>query len=183
MTHSVDDGFNPLTVTFDVIGPSSVIDGATWLFDGGDTAETAGTSSITYTFVNPGEITVHVIVIARDESSGNYEFDIPITVLPDVNLIVSSFAIDTELTAGGLETISAIIQNIGSDTLTGEGSGAVIPHIDVGYYLSTDDNISVDDIFIGDTSIFISAFFTGTDVVFGVQSLAPGENYQYDHQF
>ena len=94
----------------------------------------------------------------------------------NVNLIVSSFAIDTEVTPGDWETVSAIIQNIGTDPL--EGSG----HIDIGYYLSTDNVITVDDIYIGDTSVAIGDSFTQSDVSFGFESLSPGENYQYDHQ-
>ena len=176
VTASVDEGFNPLTVTFDVRGPSIIISGATWDFGDDEEVQTIGASSITHTFVNPGKVTVLVTVIARDSSSGDFKFDIPINVLPDVNLIVSSFAIDTEVTPGGLETISAIIQNIGADTFTAHAL------IDVGYYLSTDDIITVDDILIGDTSIFVGDFFTNSDIPFGVQSLAPGENYQYDHQ-
>ena len=180
VTASVNEGFNPLTVTFDVRGPDIIISGATWDFGDDEEAQTIGASSITHTFVNPGKVTVLVTVIARDSSSGDFKFDIPINVLPDVNLIVSSFAIDTEVTPGGLETISAIIQNIGTDTFT--GSGAATTHIEVGYYLSTDDNITVDDIFIGDTSIFTGSFFSAGDISFGFQALAPGANYQYNHQ-
>ncbi len=192
VTASVDEGLIPLTVTFDVRGPSIIITGATWDFGDGEEAETIGKSSISHTFVNPGQPIVRVTVIARDPSSGNFEFQIPITVLsdtelpdtelPNVNLIVSSFAIDTEVTPGDWETVSAIIQNIGTDTFTAEGINTAIAHIDVGYFLSTDDIITVDDIFIGDTSISIGTFFTNSDIPFGVQSLAPGEIYQYDHQ-
>ena len=192
VTASVDEGLIPLTVTFDVHGPSIIISGAMWNFGDGEEAQTFRKLSISHTFVNPGEVIVLVEVIARDSSSENFQFQIPITVLsdtelpdtelPDVNLIVSSFAIDTEVTPGDWETVSAIIQNIGTDTFTAEGIPSAIVHIDVGYYLSTDDIITVDDIFIGDTSIHIGAFFTQSDIPFGVQSLAPGENYQYDHQ-
>ncbi|MCH8867936.1 MAG: PKD domain-containing protein [Proteobacteria bacterium] len=180
VTASVNEGFNPLTVTFDVRGPSIIISGATWDFGDDEEVQTICASSITHTFVNPGRIIVGVTVNASDPSSGDFIFEIPINVLPNVNLIVSSFAIDTDLTPGGLETISAIIQNIGTDTFT--QFETPFAHIDVGYYLSTDDIITVDDIFIGDTSIFVGAFFTGSDIPFGVQSLAPGEIYQYDHQ-
>jgi hypothetical protein len=100
----------------------------------------------------------------------------PVAEAPDVNLVVSSFAIDTEVTPGDWETVSAIIQNIGTDPL--EGSG----HIDIAYFLSMDDVITVDDIYIGDTSIAIGDSFTQSDVPFGFESLSPGENYQYDHQ-
>jgi len=182
VTASVDEGFNPLTVTFNVSGPSIIISGAMWDFDDGETAQTFGKSSISHTFVNSGEVNVLVEVIARDSSSENFIFQIPITVIPNINLIVSSFAIDTEVSPGGFETVSAIIQNVGTDTFSAGGINTAIPHIDVGYYLSTDDVITVDDIFIGDTSIFVGNFFTNSDIPFGVQSLAPGEIYQYDHQ-
>jgi hypothetical protein len=95
--------------------------------------------------------------------------------LPDVNLVITSFAIDNLLTPGSFETVSAIVQNTGSDPLQGSGS------ISVGYYLSTDDIITVDDILIGDTSIAIGDFFQAGDISFGVESLAPGQNYQFDH--
>jgi PKD repeat protein len=182
VTATVLEGFTPLNVTFHVGGPSSVIAGVTWDFDDGETAQTTGTSSISHTFVTPGKVTVSATVNTTSALSGDFEFKIPLTVLPNVNLIVSSFAIDTEVTPRGLETVSAIIQNVGTDTFTVEGIDTAIAHIDVGYYLSTDDIITVDDIFIGDTSIFIGDFFTRSDIPFGVQSLAPGENYQYDHQ-
>ena len=98
-----------------------------------------------------------------------------VDLMPDVNLVVASFAIDSLLTPGSFETVSAIVQNIGSDPLQGSGS------INVGYYLSTDNVITVDDILIGDTSIAIGDFFQAGDISFGVESLAPGENYQFDH--
>ena len=187
-TASETEGLNPLSVTFDVSGPSLHIDGATWVIEfddldetfGGETLtqriETRGSDSLTHTFTTPGPYTVTVKVHFSDPSTGDSIFEIPITVFPDVNLVVSSFAIDDEVTPGGLETISAIIQNVGINAL--EGSG----HIDVGYYLSTDDIITVDDILIGDTSIVIGDSFTQDDVPFGFETLSPGENYQYDHQ-
>ncbi len=180
VTASVHEGFNPLDVTFNVSGLSGVNVDVTWDFGDGETAETTGNSSISHTFTTPGNVTVLVTINDRTSTSGDLEFRIPLTVLPDVNLVVSSFAIDTEVTPGSLETISAIIQNIGTDTFT--QIETALAHIDVGYYLSTDDNITVDDIYIGDTSIFVGSFFTGSDIPFGFQSLAPGENYQYDHQ-
>lgn len=180
VTASVHEGFNPLDVTFKVSGLSGVNADVTWDFGDGETAGTTGNSSISHTFTTPGNVAVLVTINGRTSTSGDLEFRIPLTVLPDVNLVVSSFAIDTEVTPGSLETISAIIQNIGTDTFTQVETG--LAHIDVGYYLSTDDNITVDDIYIGDTSIFVGSFFTGSDIPFGFQSLAPGENYQYDHQ-
>ena len=99
-----------------------------------------------------------------------------VNVLPDVNLVVSSLAIDREVTAGSLETVSAIIQNIGSETLDASG------WLHVGYYLSTDSNITVDDIYIGDTSIAIGDFFEHEKLPFNTQKLGPGQSYQYDHQ-
>jgi len=178
VTASVEEGFNPLTVTFDVRSPSGAIDRVEWSI-GDDKVETTGNASVPYIYVNPGKKSVGVTAFATDPLSEDYEFELTINVLPNVNLVVSSFAIDTEVTPGSLETISAIIQNIGTDMFTQDGADR---HIDVGYYLSADDNITVDDIYIGDTSIFIGEFFTGSDLPFGFQSLAPGENYQYDHQ-
>jgi len=182
VTASPDEGFAPLTATFNVVGPRNEIAGVTWDFGDGDIAQTIGTSSISHTFVVPGVVNVRAIVhpIATS-SSGPAEFNIPLNVWPRVNLIVSSFAIDDELTPGGFETVSAIIQNIGADRFTQEGFDFP-SHITVGYYLSTDDIITVDDILIGDTSILIGNSFTSDDISFGVQSLAPGENYQYVHQ-
>jgi hypothetical protein len=185
VTPSTHEGFAALTVTFNVVGPKNEIAGVTWDFGDGDIAQTIGTSSISHTFVRPGDVIVVATVnpIATS-SSGPAVFPILLKVLPDVNLIVSSFAIDTEVTPGGFETVSAIIQNIGANTFTeATKAGVNFPaHITVGYYLSTDDIITVDDIFIGDTSIVIGESFTSDDISFGVQSLAPGENYQYVHQ-
>ena len=181
VTASVQEGFNPLDVTFDVSGLTSasgrtgVTANVTWDFGDGETAATNGNSTISHTFTTPGEVTVIVNI-------ENREFRIPITVFPNINLVVSSFAIDTEVTPNGLETVSAIIQNIGTDTFTGNNVGTVDVHIDVGYFLSTDDIITVDDIYIGDTSVVIGDSFTQNDVPFGFESLSPNENYQYDHQ-
>jgi len=179
---SVQEGFNPLDVTFDVSGLDSTTDVVTWDFGDGDTAETNGNSSISHTFVTAGNVNVLVTVSDGFETSEDIQLRIPITVLPDVNLVVSSFAIDTETTPRGYETISAIIQNVGTDTFTAEGINTAIAHINVGYYLSTDDIITVDDIYIGDTSVVIGDSFTQNDVSFGFELLSPLQNYQYDHQ-
>jgi len=176
VTASVQEGFNPLNVTFNVSSPIGCIEKVDWRFGEGDVVVTTGNASVSHIYVNPGAKSVAVIGTAADPLSENYEFNIPINVLPNVNLIVSSFAIDTDLTPGGLETVSAIIQNIGTDPL--EGSG----HIDIAYYLSTDNVITVDDIYIGDTSVVIGDSFTQNDVPFGFELLSPLENYQYDHQ-
>jgi hypothetical protein len=182
VTASVQEGFNPLDVTFDVSGLSSVTADVTWDFGDGETAVTNGNSTISHTFTTPGEVTVIVNIDNWVSLPENREFRIPLSVFPDVNLVVSSFAIDTEVTPNGLETVSAIIQNIGTDTFTGNNVGTVDVHIDVGYFLSKDDIVTVDDIYIGDTSILIGTFFAAGDLAFGFESLAPGENYQFDHQ-
>ena len=176
VTASVQEGFNPLNVTFNVSSPSGCIDNVNWSFGDGEGAETTGNSSVSHIYVNPGAKPVSVTAIAADPLSEDYEFNLRINVLPNVNLIVSSFAIDTEVSPGNFETVSAIIQNIGTDPL--EGSG----HIDIAYYLSTDNVITVDDIYIGDTSVAIGDSFTQNDVSFGFESLSPLQNYQYDHQ-
>ena len=180
VTPSVTEGIPPLSVTFDVDGKVALTEPAIWDFDDGTTFESVGTRSVSHTFLESRTYNVtasfgaigsdHLIVVAT-----------PITVSQNVNLIVSSFAIDTEVTPGGLETISAIIQNIGTDTFTGDNIQADV-HIDVGYFLSTDDIVTVDDIYIGDTSILIGVVPAAGDLAFGFETLAPGENYQFDHQ-
>ena len=170
------EGLVPLDVTFTVNG--EFVENVVWDFGDGQTTGTGGTDSVTHTFVEPGQLTVNAAVTAKTSyiDVETFNFVVPINVIPDVNLIVQSFAIDTEVTPLGLETVSAIIQNIGVSALTGSG------HIDVGYFLSTDDVITVDDIYIGDTSIVIGDSFNQAEVPFGFEQLSPGENYQYDHQ-
>lgn len=188
ITPSVVNGIAPLDVIFNVSG-ANVLTGLNWDYGDGDTEETIGSSPVLHTFGTPGEFIVSVRGGTIDVFSPAPQFEILITVLPDptlgpsginpdlqdVNLVITSFAIDTELTPGSFETVSAIIQNIGSGNIVGSG------HIDVGYFLSTDNEITVDDIYIGDTSIVIGDSFTQSDVNFGFGSLGPGENYQYDH--
>ena len=181
VTPSVTEGFAPLNVTFDFVESNTTVKNVIWDFGDGEILESDGISSVSHTFFKFGIFDVSVSVDTTTSTSP-VVFILPITVFQDINLIVSSFAIDTEVTPGSLETVSAIIQNVGTHTFTAQGVTAAVPHIDVGYYLSADDNITVDDIFIGDTSVFVGDFFTGSDIPFGFQSLAPGENYQYDHQ-
>lgn len=173
---SVTEGFAALDVTFNVIESNIVLVGADWDFGDGTTFKPDSASdSVSHTFSEPGQYTVSASF--RESSSlSPTVFEIPITVLPDVNLVVASFAIDADVTPGGLETVSAIIQNVGTSSLVGSG------RIQVGYYLSTDSTITVDDIYIGDTSIELGDSFSRSDVEFGFELLAPGENYQYDHQ-
>ncbi len=130
---------------------------------------------MSHTFTEPGQYAVTATFDVRNVSAHTV-VTIPIKVDPNLNLVVASFAIDTEVTPGTFETVSAIIQNVGSDRL--EGSG----HIDIGYYLSTDNVFTVDDIFIGDTSIAVGDSFSQSEIAFGFETLSPGENYQFDHQ-
>lgn len=173
---SVLEGRVPLTVDFTVSG--EFINSVNWDFGDGSTAQTTGTDSISHTFTEAGPSTVIASVVAQSTfiDTQTFIFQIPVNVIPDVNLIVQSFAIDTEVTPGDWETVSAIIQNVGASPLTGSG------HIDIGYYLSTDNVITVDDILIGDTSVVIGDAFVQAEVPFGFEQLSPGENYQYDHQ-
>jgi len=180
VTSSVTDGFAPLGVTFDV-DKNVMVTATKWNFGDGETLETAGAISVSHTFFESGQYSVTASFEVANSVSPTVVI-IPITVTQDINLVVASFAIDTEVTPGSLETISAIIQNIGTETFTGENVGTVDVHIDVGYFLSTDDIVTVDDIYIGDTSILIGTFFAAGDLAFGFESLAPGENYQFDHQ-
>jgi PKD repeat protein len=176
VTASTQEGINPLVVTFDVSGVDGTGAQVTWDFGDGATATTTGNASVSHTFTTPGVATVTATI------EDSRVISIPVKVLPDINLVVSSFAIHDEVVPGSPNTVSAIIQNIGKDTFTAVGVDTAVAFISVGYYLSTDEEITVDDIYIGDTSIFIGEFFTGSDVLFGMQGLAPGENYQYNHQ-
>ena len=180
VTPSITEGFAPLDVTFD-LAHNYTVKKVIWDFGDGEILETDDILSVSHTYFDFGNFDVTVSLDVTT-SAAPIEIKIPIAVAKDINLVVSSFAIDTEVSPGNLETVSAIIQNIGTHTFTGNGEATVVPHIDVGYYLSTDDIITVDDIFIGDTSIVFGDFFTASDIPFGFQSLAPGENYQYDHQ-
>ena len=167
-THS--EGTVPLEVRFDVSGDK--ITQVDWDFGDGVRTTTTGTSSAKHVFTRYGQFTVKAQVRGAEPTTLTHE----ITVLPDVNLVVTSFAIDRELTPHSLETVSAIIQNIGTSTLQGKGL------IHVGYFLSVDPTITVDDIYIGDTSIVLGDSFSRSDVEFGFETLAPRQNYQFDHQ-
>ncbi len=172
---SVSEGFAPLEVTFSVVENGTNVKSVFWDFGDGQSLS-AGDGPVTHTFSASGDYSVSASLDTTNSATPVIRTS-SITVFKNVNLVVSSFAIDDALTPGSLETISAIIQNIGTDSLDSEGV-----YIDVGYYLSTDENITVDDIYIGDTSIQIGTFFTQSDIQFGFQELAPGENYQFDHQ-
>ena len=192
VTPSSTEGAAPLDVTFDV-GSTATVNWVSWDFDDGTLTQSIGESSILHTFTEPGEYIVavnvhtsniHTATIAT--STVNITVNVLVDEDPsppgggggstqDMNLVIASFAIDTELTPGTYETVSAIVQNIGPDPIQGSGM------INVGYYLSTDDVITVDDILLGDTSIAIGDFFQAEEIPFGVESLAAGENYQFDH--
>jgi PKD repeat protein len=189
VTPSSTEGPAPFNVSFDVSSTTSV-SWVSWDFGDGTRTETVGDSSVSHTFTEPGEHIVVVHVHTSKTSITANRVTINVNVLADegapppggggdstqdINLVVASFAIDSELTPGTFETVSAIVQNVGTDAIQGSGL------INVGYYLSTDDVITVDDILIGDTSIAIGDFFQAEEIPFGVEVLAPGENYQFDH--
>jgi len=137
-------------------------------------------SSVTHTYTEDGTYIVSVKAELNLEGTQTDAIEITVgsgtsTDVGDINLIVSSFAIDREVTPGGLETVSAIIQNIGTDILEGVGL------IHIGYYLSTDDKITVDDIYIGDTSIILGPE-TEEESKIQFESLSPGEIHEYNHQ-
>ena len=92
-----------------------------WDFGDGAFGTTFETSSITHTFTEPGTYTTIVNFDADRVSVEVTDFIVEFVVLetdivvdpgddpadPLINLIVSSFAIDTEVTSGGVETVSA----------------------------------------------------------------------------
>ena len=166
-THS--EGTVPLEVRFDVSGDK--ITQVDWDFGDGVRTTTTGTSSAKHVFTRYGQFTVKAQVRGAEPTTLTHE----ITVLPDVNLVVTSFAIDRELTPHSLETVSAIIQNIGTSTLQGKGL------IHVGYFLSVDPTITVDDIYIGEPPSYWAIRFR--EVTWNlIGTLAPRQNYQFDHQ-
>ena len=134
---STVQGDAPLTVKFSAESDDLILSAA-WNFGDGVTAEPVNpNNSVTHTYTQDGTYTV--ALTAGLNLGGTQTNTIEVTVgsgrtadFGDINLIVSSFAIDREVTPGCVETISATIKNIGTDNL--EGSG----FFRVGYYLSTD---------------------------------------------
>ncbi|MGI9259535.1 MAG: PKD domain-containing protein [Gammaproteobacteria bacterium] len=192
------EGVVPFTVTFSPEVENTRIFSGTWDFGDGTPLRTSlGTDSISHTYFEPGVYTATATFDADRVSVELSVYEVQLTALltdpglggggggggddedPDVNLVVTSFAIDNETTPGGFETVSAIIQNIGTGPLGGEETSGLIS---VGYYLSEDQEITIDDILIGDTTILVGTSFSLDDVDFGTQELSPQENYQYDHQ-
>lgn len=174
---SAQEGLRPLAVGFSI---SSVeqLSNAFIHFGDGDSLDVSSSQDIfTHTYTDVGTFTA--TLTGQTSSGGFFTDSVDISVLGDVNLIVSSFAIDRTINVTdpiNIETVSAIIQNIGSDALVGPGA------IEVGYFLSTDDVITVDDILIGDTTIEIGDSFTQSQVPFGFERLGPGDNYQFNVQ-
>ncbi len=192
------EGVVPFTVTFSPEVENTRVFSVTWDFGDGTPLRTSlRTDSISHTYFEPGVYTVTATFDADRVSVELSVYEVQLTALltdpgiggggggggddedPNVNLVITSFAIDSETTPGGFETVSAIIQNIGTGPLGGDEASGLIS---VGYYLSEDDEITVDDILIGDTNILIGTSFSLDDVDFGTQELSPQENYQYDHQ-
>ena len=183
-------GYKPITVEYRIRVDAEVRQ-ATWDFgDGTPTIVTGDDEPVVHTYDRPGTYGGTVTLQTDDVDIGAVDpFDgIIVVELPtvekwqDVNLVVSSFAMDQteipevrEIQAGASATVSAIVQNIGSDPL----EDAVVY---VGYYLSKDDIITVDDILIGDTTIFVGTGFSQGEIAFGAEKLGPGENFQYVHQ-
>lgn len=171
------EGFAPLTVTLSTDNPQP---GMVWDF-GDDSAPVEDTRRLDHIFEIPG---VYTVTLTAEDASGNvYTASKEITAHASSNLVVSNFAISTTgsvaptttVTPFALNTVSATIQNIGTGSVTGSGE------LHVGYYLSRDQNITVDDIYIGDTTIVL-----GSNLLipgqFGVSQLGPQEEYSYNHQ-
>lgn len=191
------EGVAPFAVTFFPEVENARIFSVAWDFGDGTLGSSIGTNPISHTYFEPGVYTVTAFFDADRVSVELAEYSSEITVLltdpgvggggggggddedPNVNLVITSFAIDNETTPGGFETVSAIIQNLGPGSLGGEETSGLIS---VGYYLSEDDEITIDDILIGDTNILIGTSFSQDDVDFGTQELSTLQNFQYDHQ-
>lgn len=171
-------GFAPLTVTLSTDMPQ---EGMVWDFGDGSPTVT-DVRRLDHTFELPGVYTVSLSV--TDESGNVTSTTREITANASVNLVVTNFAISATATTsptttlasspGYFNTVSATIQNIGTGPVAGSGL------LHVGYYLSKDQNITVDDIYIGDTSIVLGS----NELVpgqFGVPQLGPQEQYSYVH--
>jgi PKD repeat protein len=184
VTANKTEGIAPLTVSFDISGIDEAdINSIYWEFGDGTAQSSSYLSddydaSHTYTTAGPFTVTAYV----STWSDGTYTGLARVKVFPDVNLVVSSFAIDDQIGTETSscdpegETISAIIQNVGDMSLEGTGN------IRVAYYLSEDEMITVDDIYIGDTTIVVGDYFIQGEVPFGFELLSPLENYQYIHK-
>lgn len=166
---STIDGYAPLDVRFTAQNVDAQT--ATWEFDDGSAPVTG--EQVQHTFSVPGVYTV--TLTGQDSDGQTVEVTQEITVHGQVNLVVSNFAIAQAITPGQDNIVSATVQNIGSDPLDSVGL------VHVGYYLSTDDVITVDDIRIGDTSLVL-----GSDAEQpGQQSvgrLEPQQAYSFNHR-
>lgn len=177
-TASPLQGFAPLTVTFSTDEPEP---GMIWDFGDG-TPAVMDTRRLDHTFEAAGVYTVSLT--AADENGAPISVTTKqITAHASTNLVVTNFAISTTgstsatatVTPFSFNTVSATIQNIGTGAVAGSGE------LHVGYYLSRDQNITVNDIYIGDTTIVLGS----NELVpgqFGVSELGPQEEYSFNHQ-
>ncbi|MEA3412545.1 MAG: PKD domain-containing protein, partial [Pseudomonadota bacterium] len=110
ITSNVQEGISPLAVQFDV-ETDEFLTGATWNFgDGTKVIPIEPDGSVEHTYTESGTYTVRYNAEGFGEP---FTDEIQITVIPNVNLIVSSFAIDTEIDVvdpTNQETVSANIQ-------------------------------------------------------------------------
>ena len=171
------EGFAPLTVTLSTDNPQS---GMIWDFGDGSPA-VVDTRRLDHTFEQAGVYTVSLTTVDEDGTPVAVTTK-QITAHASVNLVVSNFAIDNYAPSAGLKvdalsanTVSATIQNTGTGPVSGSGQ------LHVGYYLSGDANITVDDIYIGDTTIILGSNELEPGQ-FGVSELGPQEEYSYVHQ-
>lgn len=171
------EGFAPLKVSFSTDRQAG---GLIWDF-GDNSAMSQDVRRIDHTFEQPGVYTVSLSV--TDTSGDISSTTKKITVHARSNLVVTNFAISStgsayptlQVTPLALNTVSATIQNIGSGPITGLGE------LHVGYYLSRDQNITVDDIYIGDTTIVLGSNDLSPGQ-FGIPELGPQEEYNFVHQ-
>lgn len=169
ITVSATEGYAPLQIQFTAQNVET--ETATWDF--GDGSAPVVGEQVSHTFVDSGVYTVRFT--GQDAGGQPIEVSREITVHGQVNLVVSNFAIAPTITPGQDNLVSATIQNIGSDALQSTGL------LHVGYYLSTDDVITVDDIRIGDTTLVLGADAeeAGQQRV-GV--LEPHQSYSFNHR-
>lgn len=173
---SVLEGYSPLTVEFtanDIPRSPAYL----WNFgDGSNSVSDADPAAPTsHTYKVPG---VYTVKFQYEDWNGNtHILSKQITVHANVNLIISNFAIPKTITPGSDVTISATIQNVGTEPLYLKGE----KYLHVGYYLSEDETITADDILIGDTTIVLGSNEL-TPGLYGISDLGPQETYTYNHQ-
>ncbi len=181
ITASQVEGFAPLAVDLKLtdLPDDTGYSGGSWDFgDGERTSSLNFRTSVSHTYDEHGKYTVTATL--PDYNGNTYQVSKTIVVHSRANLVVSNFAASSMLIPGQDNTISATIRNVGTDRLTCSEQRGSSCRIHVGYYLSKDGEITVDDMLIGDTTMHINADELDPDE--HALELGPQETYTYNHR-